>query len=194
MDFRWTGFSPVFVLLIPAFSLLCTPPKFTLKLQRAENAPLPPAASRFARCAGNSKLQSPSSKQITNSNFRNGFVWNFGFWLFGYCLEFGFWNLELPDAAHRAWGSEDSIFDRMINQLPRHYDRSRVLSSPGRLYRLPRPTATRQRKFQAPSTPSSEAELLRRTGEANPPSLFELRRVLLAFIPAASCGVFGEGE
>lgn len=41
LGFWCTGFSPVFSLLIPAFSLLYAPPVLTLKLHRIHNAPLP---------------------------------------------------------------------------------------------------------------------------------------------------------
>jgi len=39
--FRWTGFSPVLKLLIPAFSLDSAPPCLTAQLQCPINAPLP---------------------------------------------------------------------------------------------------------------------------------------------------------
>ena len=42
LGFRRPGFSPELRLLMPAFSLLTTPPKLTLELQRSEDAPLPP--------------------------------------------------------------------------------------------------------------------------------------------------------
>src|SRR5665213_2814033 len=38
---RWTGFSPVLKLLIPAFSLPRAPPRFPARLHRTRNAPLP---------------------------------------------------------------------------------------------------------------------------------------------------------
>jgi hypothetical protein len=41
LGFRWTGFAPVFALLMPASSLVCSPPLLTLRLQPAYNAPLP---------------------------------------------------------------------------------------------------------------------------------------------------------
>ena len=41
LGFRWTGFSPVFTLLIPAFALLPTPPVLTVGLHCWQNAPLP---------------------------------------------------------------------------------------------------------------------------------------------------------
>ncbi len=41
LDFRWTGFSPVLSLLMLAFSLVCSPPRLTLRLHPALNAPLP---------------------------------------------------------------------------------------------------------------------------------------------------------
>ena len=41
LGFRWTGFAPVFALLMPASSLVCSPPLLTLRLQPAINAPLP---------------------------------------------------------------------------------------------------------------------------------------------------------
>src|SRR5688572_17078118 len=41
IDFRRTGFSPVFVLLMPTFSLPIAPPNLTVRLQRDKNAPLP---------------------------------------------------------------------------------------------------------------------------------------------------------
>jgi hypothetical protein len=39
--FRWAGFSPAFVLLIPTFSLPVAPPDLTVELRRNRNAPLP---------------------------------------------------------------------------------------------------------------------------------------------------------
>ena len=41
LDLRWRGFSPLFLLLMPAFSLLYAPPDLTIQLQRIQNAPLP---------------------------------------------------------------------------------------------------------------------------------------------------------
>ena len=47
LGLRWTGFSPVFLLLIPAFSLLSTPPSLTTRLRRAKNAPLPICTMKY---------------------------------------------------------------------------------------------------------------------------------------------------
>ncbi len=44
--FRWAGFSPAVVLLIPTFSLPATPPLLTERLRRCRNAPLPLSARR----------------------------------------------------------------------------------------------------------------------------------------------------
>src|SRR3979409_164142 len=41
LDFRRTGFSPVFTLLMPAFALVRTPRRLTLTLQRTHDARLP---------------------------------------------------------------------------------------------------------------------------------------------------------
>jgi hypothetical protein len=41
LGFRWTGFSPVFALLMSASALVCSPPLLTLWLRPAYNAPLP---------------------------------------------------------------------------------------------------------------------------------------------------------
>ena len=41
LGFRWTGFSPVFSLLIPALSLPTSPPYLTVRLRPDRNAPLP---------------------------------------------------------------------------------------------------------------------------------------------------------
>src|SRR5205085_1920622 len=41
LGFRWTGFAPVFALLMPASSLEYSPPLLTLRLPPVLNAPLP---------------------------------------------------------------------------------------------------------------------------------------------------------
>ena len=41
LDFRCAGFSPAFMLLMPTFSLLASPPCLTTRLLRCKNAPLP---------------------------------------------------------------------------------------------------------------------------------------------------------
>jgi len=46
LGFRRPGFSPDYVLLMPAFSLPTTPINFAIYLHRNRNAPLPPAVSK----------------------------------------------------------------------------------------------------------------------------------------------------
>ena len=57
LGFRWTGFSPVFALLMSASALACSPPLLTLWLRSACNAPLPLAKGKsIASVAGLSPL------------------------------------------------------------------------------------------------------------------------------------------
>src|SRR3954462_8099785 len=49
LGLRWKGFSPFLSLLMPAGSLLTTPPVLTIWLHGCENAPLPICAPAGAR-------------------------------------------------------------------------------------------------------------------------------------------------
>ena len=46
LDFWWAWFSHAYILLIPTFSLVCSPARVTSHLQPAHNAPLPLSAPR----------------------------------------------------------------------------------------------------------------------------------------------------
>jgi hypothetical protein len=57
LGFRWTGFSPVFALLMSASSLVSSPPLLTLWLHPKYNAPLPLAIRQVHRFGG--RLEPP---------------------------------------------------------------------------------------------------------------------------------------
>ena len=59
--FRWTGFSPVLWLLIPAFSLDNAPPNLTVRLRCDINAPLP----RHALVASDERNESIFNAQVS---------------------------------------------------------------------------------------------------------------------------------
>ena len=66
LGLRRPGFSPEFSLLMPAGSLLCSPPVLAIRLQPAENAPLPLEGPKTLKSAASVPGLSPVELSARN--------------------------------------------------------------------------------------------------------------------------------